>query len=365
MISSCRHASPLSDQEYWSEFSRKIERERVPLSGGIALTHRCNLGCLHCYAREDAAKPEEHGRELATGQWRKILDEIKAAGCLYLLITGGEPLLRNDFAAIYEYAKRQGFLVTIFSNGTLVTDNTAELFRKLPPRRLEITLYGASAATYERITGVPGTYERCRLGIEKLLAAGVNVALKGVLLTLNEHEFPAMEKIARDYGVEFRLDAALFPSFAGDRSFLDLRVSPDRAVAREFATPGALQGAREFLKRFRASETDRLYPCSAGTTVFHIDPHGTLFPCLMVRRYGCSILESGFEQGWSEAMVSLKDMRLEAGSPCRDCGDKMLCGYCPGFFEIENGTEQVPSSYLCALGELRSAKLNAEYLEKE
>ncbi|MCX6555529.1 MAG: SPASM domain-containing protein [Candidatus Aminicenantes bacterium] len=225
---------------------------------------------------------------------------------------------------------------------------------------LEITLYGASAATHDRVTGVQGSYERCRQGIEMLLSTGVNVALKSVLLSLNEHEFSAMEKIAQDYGVEFRLDAALFPSFAGDRSILDLRVSPERAVAREFANPEVLKESREFLKRFRPSETDSLYPCSAGTTVFHVDPYGYLFPCLMVRKYSYPLLSGSFQQGWNETIASIKKMKLSADSKCRDCGQKMLCGYCPGFFEMENGTEQVQSPYVCALGKLRSAMINPE-----
>jgi radical SAM protein with 4Fe4S-binding SPASM domain len=358
MITPCRQLSPQSDRVYWDEFSDKIERQRIPLSGGIALTHRCNLACLHCYAKDNAGEKGERGRELSTEQWKKIIDEIREAGCLYLLITGGEPLLRDDFVVLYAYAKQQGFLVTIFSNGTLVSGETIDLFRRLPPRRLEITLYGASAATHDRVTGVPGSYLRCRRGIEMLLAGGVHVALKSVLLTLNEHELSAMEKIARGYGIEFRFDAALFPSFAGDRSALDLRVSPERAVAMEFANPEVLAEMRKFVKRFRPSAADSLYPCSAGTTVFHVDPYGYLFPCLMVRKYSYPLRSGSFQQGWNETIATIKEMKITADSECRSCGQKMLCGYCPGFFEMENGSEQVLSPYLCALGKRRSTMIN-------
>jgi radical SAM protein with 4Fe4S-binding SPASM domain len=356
----CAHVPQISDEVYWGEFSKKIERQRVPISGGISLTHRCNLACLHCYAAKDAKPDDAREGELTTAGWKKIIDEIKAAGCLYLLITGGEPLLRDDFAAIYSYAKRQGFLVTLFTNATLVTADMVELFRQLPPRRIEITLYGAGAATHDRITGVPGSFARTLRGIEMLLAGGLNVALKSVLMTLNMDEFPAIKEIAKGYGVEFRLDAAIFPSFAGDRSLLDLRVAPGQAVAMELADPGILERTREFLSRFRVSETEDLYPCSAGSTVFHIDPFGYLYPCLMVRKPSYPIASVGFLKGWDEAIARVNEMKLAADSECRGCKDKMLCGYCPGFFEMENGSEGQPSSYLCALGKLRAETINHE-----
>jgi radical SAM protein with 4Fe4S-binding SPASM domain len=297
---------------------------------------------------------------MSTEQWKKTIAEIKTAGCLYLLITGGEPLLRDDFAAIYTYAKRQGFLITLFTNGTLVTGEMAKLFRQLPPRRIEITLYGASAAIHDRITGVPGSFVRCLHGVETLLDSGINVALKSVLMTLNLNEFSAIEKLAQSYGVSFRLDAAIFPSFNGDRSVLDLRVDPAQAVAREFANPEALGKLREFLKRFHASEMEDLYPCSAGTTIFHIDPCGYLYPCLMVRKLSYPLLNGSFQQGWNENISRIKEIKSGADSECRGCKQRLLCGYCPGFFELENGTEHIPSPYLCSMGKLRYAMINNE-----
>jgi radical SAM protein with 4Fe4S-binding SPASM domain len=361
MSISCEQLPRLSDEAYWNEFSSKIERLRIPFSGGIALTNRCNLTCLHCYAKEDAEGQEDSGPELSTKQWEKTISEIKDAGCLYLLITGGEPLLRDDFAAIYSYAKSQGFLITVFSNGTLVNSEIVELFRELPPQRIEITLYGASAATHDRITGVPGSYERCLRGIEMLLAGNINVALKSILMTLNLDEFPAIEKIAQNYGISFRLDAAIFPALAGDRSALDLRVSPAQAIANEFVNPKMFGEWRDFLNRFHATDDkEDIYSCSAGTTTFHIDPYGLLYPCLMVRKPNYSLLNGSFRQGWTENMPRIKEVKAGTDFACRGCRQKLLCGYCPGFFELENGSEQIPSPYLCALGKLRLEMINHE-----
>ncbi|MBW1897011.1 MAG: radical SAM protein, partial [Deltaproteobacteria bacterium] len=155
----CAQTGWLDNKEYLQRLRRKVTQERIPLSGSIDVTHRCNLRCVHCYLGEKQSHWEKRGKELSTAQWISIIDEITEAGCLHLLISGGEPLTRRDFAEIYSHARTNGLLVTVFTNGTLITDRVLELFRDLPPRIVEISLYGATAATYERVTRVKGSYE--------------------------------------------------------------------------------------------------------------------------------------------------------------------------------------------------------------
>lgn len=277
MSSICEQATGMDDPQFWRAFSGKIARERIPLSGSLALTHRCNLYCVHCYAREELRQSGSTGSELSTDQWKKVICEIKEAGCLNLLLSGGEPLLRDDFTEIYAFAKENGFLVTVFTNGTLVTDRILELFHELPPRLVDISLYGASARTCERITGVPGSFPRAIDGIEALLGQGVHVGLKSVLMTLNADEFGEIEKLARRYGVKFRRDAAIFPTLSGDRSPMDLRVAPERVVEQELANPAAIGEWREFMGRFNDIPAwQSPYSCGAGLTTFHIDPFGVM-----------------------------------------------------------------------------------------
>ncbi len=345
----CEQATGLGDAQYWKEFSGKVEGRRIPISGSLALTHRCNLGCLHCYARE--RQPDAAGAEMGTGQWLKVISDIKDAGCLYLLLTGGEPLLREDFSEIYTFAKRNGFLVTLFTNGTLVTAEIATLLRQLPPRLVEICLYGASAKTHDRVTGVPGSFARARQGIETLIGQGIHVGLKSVLMTLNLDEFPAIEDLAKSYGVKFRLDAAIFPTLDGDCRPTDLRVTPEQAVAREFSDPGRVSDWREFLDRFQASPGgEKMYVCGAGKTTFHIDPRGWLYPCLMVRAHKYSLAGGSFQTGWTGEISRVQEQVVAGDFPCSDCEQKLLCGYCPGFFDLENGRSQELSAYMCALG---------------
>ena len=363
MTMECTRTEPLSSADFLSQLNRKVARLRIPLSGSIELTHGCNLRCVHCYLGSRAARHLTDQDELSTEQLVSILDEITDAGCLNLLLTGGEPLLRADFAAVYSHAKTRGLLVTVFTNATLVTDELAELFGDLPPHQIEISLYGATAETYERITGVPGSFKRCLAGIHRLVALGLNVKLKTVLMTLNRHEFFDIERMASDLGVGFRFDAAIFPRLDGDLAPVELRVPVAEAVEKELGDEDRLKAWQTYLERRGepAPLDEGLYQCGAGVTHFHIDPYGTLLPCLMAAEPAYDLLSGSFSAGWRNAMPLIRKKRAGAGYPCNACENRELCSFCPAFFALENGTGDAPSDYLCAMGHVRSQTLaNAE-----
>ena len=149
--------------------------------------------------------------------------------------------MRDDFPEIYRHAKENGLLVTLFTNGTIVTEKIVELFCELPPVEVEISIYGATAEVYESITRVPGSYEKCMRGIRGLLDRGIRVNLKTILMTINRHEFSAMENMARELGVRFRFDAAISPCIDGDKTPLSLRVPPEEAIEKEMSDPAKVQ----------------------------------------------------------------------------------------------------------------------------
>lgn len=355
----CEQTSWLSTKEYLRDFSKKVGQRRVPLSGNIALTHRCNLKCVHCYIGSQADIRERFHEELNTTQWKKIIDDVTDAGCLFFLITGGEPLLRKDFEEIYCFAKTNGLLVTVFTNGTLIDGKILDLFCDLPPRAVEITLYGASRQTYERITGIKGSYEKCIKAIRNLKERRINVKLKTMLMSLNRHEFYDIEKMAKEYGTKFRFDAALFPTLDGDKSPIGLRVSAEDAVEMELSDDSRLKEWKDFYERIGSlSQSDSLYRCGAGRTHFHVDPYGNLQPCLMVTDLKYNLVEDNFLKGWNEVMPRLRERKSKPGYPCNNCEKRTLCGFCPGFSNLENGTEEAYSQYLCEMGQLRYEKLN-------
>jgi radical SAM protein with 4Fe4S-binding SPASM domain len=332
---------------------------RVPLNGSIAMTHRCHLRCVHCYLGCERQTPPARG-ELDTAFWCSVVDQVAEAGCLNLLITGGEPLLRPDFARVYRHARERGILVTVFTNATLVDEPLVRLFEELPPQEVEVTLYGASEDVYERVTGVKGSYRRCLAAIDRLLERGVPVGLKSVILTDNQHEMSALRQMATDRGVDFRVDGALFPGRDGDRGPLDHRVPAERAVAIEMEDEGLRSRTAEYFERTRgAVPAEKLFDCTAGITSFHVDSEGTLLPCLMVATHGFDLRQGTFREGWEGVIPRFQEQEIRPGFDCHTCDMRFLCGACPAQAGLESGSPHRKAEYLCRLGEARFDALGA------
>ena len=367
--------SQLSDPEFMDELRRRIARERIPCTGSLEPTHRCNLKCVHCYLGDRRTHKASDGRELDTSEWLRMIDQMAEAQCLELLITGGEPLLRSDFAEIYTRARERGILTAVFTNATLVDDRMAALLADLPPTLVEASIYGASPETHDRVTGVHGSFERAMAGIRRLLERKVKTGLKTILMTLNVGEYAAMEKLAESMGCSWRLDSAVFPclpgsdhrapvpccgvvagdpsSRASERAPLDLRVDPSTAVDIECSTERRVTALRDAYQRFQKRGVSKhLYTCGAGLTGFHIDPYGFLQPCVLTPGYRCSALEHGFAAAW-RAVGRVREVVAPADYECNRCDKQPICSGCPALFDLENGSAHIKSKYLCEVAGLR------------
>jgi len=348
----CTQNKWLTDREYLHEFNTKLQRHRIPVNGSIDLTYACNLKCVHCYVDRNVGAVPRRAPELAPEAWFSIIDQMTDAGCLSLLITGGEPFLHPHFAEIYLYAKRKGLIITIFTNATLVDQQLLSLFSDYAPHVIEVSLYGATAETYESISRVPGSFERCIGGTTSLIDAGFNVRLKTVLMQPNKHEFSEMEHLARELGVRFRSDPILFPTLQGGLGPVSLRVDPAEVVQRELADQDRLDRYRDvYEKMLDLSISDKLYNCGAGQTCFHIDPFGTLQPCIMSRDCTFSLNEGTFAHGWNNVIAAVRELKLPRDVPCRGCDRIALCGMCPPL--LYNSPDNNSLDYLCSLGHYR------------
>ena len=339
---------------FLSQFRDKAMVQRIPLAGTMDLTHRCNLRCVHCYVSSSQNELVLAEGEMNTQQAFGIIDQLADAGCISFMLTGGEPLLRKDFSEIYSYAKKKGMFVTVFTNGTLITSDILDLFKDLPPKLVEVSLYGATEDTYEKITGVKGSFGRCMEGIELLLDSSVPVGLKTMLMKPNVHEFIEMEEMANGYGVDFRFDSCIFARLDGDQSPLSLRISPEEAVEKDFAGEDRVRKWKEYFARIgETPPSEKLYGCGAGVTGFHVDPYGNLQPCLMTSWIKYDLLKGDFAEGWKMVSDVIAEEKAPAELKCRDCGKKNFCGYCPAFARFETGSEYNHSEYLCSIGHMR------------
>ena len=358
----------ISDVQYLDRLGSRAVRSRIPLSGGIALTHRCNLNCVHCYLGAGSRGPsraELMRRELPTARVLGILDEIVDAGCLFLLLTGGEPLLRRDFRKIYTHAREKGLVPTVFTNGTLVDADTAAMFRDLPPRGVEVTLYGATARTYEKITQVRGSFSRCLRGIDRLLAGNVRLRLKTIVMTPNQSEFAAIRSMAAAWGVPFRFDVAVSARLNGDRAPLRYRLPAAQAADIEFSDAQAGADWKKLLRRARTwPKATALYSCGAGVASFYIDAEGSLQPCLMTTHVQYGLRRGRFIQGWENVIPSIRRFKVGLASKCLSCVRKPVCGYCPPFSALETGHADQPCDFLCMLGKERLERIRKTHAKK-
>ena len=357
----CGIQPELGSREHLSEVYRRAREDRVPVGCTFDLTHRCNFRCIHCLVGHETAQSRSQAGELTTEQAKSLLKEVADAGCLFLLMSGGEPLLRNDFADIYVEARRLGMVVTVFSNGSLVTAEHVEVFREFTPRMVEITLYGATEATFDRITGTPGSYQRAWRGIERLLDGGIAMGLKSMIMRDNVDEIPAMEARAQELGVTFRLDPVITPRLDGDLSPLLQRVDPEQAAEIELSSHRRRTELTDYLSReyldAQVEPTDRAYRCSAGTVSCHIDPQGFLRPCVMSEELVYNTTTLGYLHAWRAAVAACDQGIWEDAGLCSGCPDIALCGYCAGLFALEQVTPSRPPEYLCRLGRARRQAL--------
>jgi radical SAM protein with 4Fe4S-binding SPASM domain len=350
----CPHIPELGYSHFARRLQARVAGRRIPVVGSLELTFRCNLRCVHCYvAHGHHGLPE---KELTARQIRGILDQVVDAGCLWLLLTGGEPLLRPDFLDVYTHARRRGLIVTLFTNGTLLTPRIADYLAEWRPFVVEITLYGSTQATYERITGVPGSHARCLRGIELLLDRGVPLKLKTMLMTLNRHELWDIRAYADSLGVDFRFDPMVNAGLEGSGDPLAYRLAPEEVVAFDLADARRLDEWRAFCDRFRGVRPDgrHLYVCGAAQNSFHVDPCGHLSACLISRRPAYDLRRGTFRQGWLEFLAAVRSRQPAGSYPCGTCELLALCGQCPGWGQLEHGDPEQPVDFLCQVAHRRA-----------
>src|SRR5258708_36687053 len=174
--------------EFTRSFNGTYFGRGAPLIVSIGVPRRCLLECLHCYNNLAMADQEARSRELSKEEHFRLLDDLADLGCFWLLYTGGEIFARKDFLEIHTYAKQKGFLITLFTNGNLVTERIANYLQERPPFAIEIPLYGRTKETYEALTGIPASYARCLRGVALLRDRGLPSKLMTVPPTINKRE---------------------------------------------------------------------------------------------------------------------------------------------------------------------------------
>jgi len=357
------------ETQSYADFSLRVHSElnamRVPVNGTIELSNRCPLECVHCYNNLPMGDAAARKRELTTEEHKRVLDELADLGCLWILFTGGEIFARHDFFEIYRHAKERGFLITLFTNGTLITERVADMLAEMPPFVIEITLYGRTKAVYESLTGIPGSFEKCIRGIQLLLERKLPLKLKTVALSINRHEIRAMQRFAEELGCEFKFDAMISPRIDCSSSPLAVRLTPEDIVALDLDEPRRVAEWRRLAaltppKELTEGEAKLLYDCGGGVNSFAIDPYGDLSICVLSHFDRYNVRDGSVKEGWEQFLYKVRGKRISHVTKCSICQLKSLCGSCAANAELENNDPEAPVDFLCKVAHLRAEVFEVE-----
>lgn len=352
--------------DFSAALNSRVLQTRIPSVVSIEVTRRCSLNCSHCYNNLPMADMETARKELQYEDYCRVLDELAEMGTLWLLFTGGEIFARRDFLDIYTYAKRKGFIITLFTNGTLITPKVADYLAEWPPFSIEITLYGRTKETYERLTRIPGSYERCIRGIELLKERGLPLTLKTVAVTVNKHEIWDMKKyVEENLGLPFKFDAMINARIDCSLSPLEVRLTPEEIVDLDLRDPERQEEWKRFSTKFIApmhpeGKEDEIYHCGGGANTFALDPLGKMTICVLSHFDEYDVRAGTVREGWDHFLLRVRAKKATRITKCTACQLKAVCGMCAANAELENGDAEAPVDFLCHTAHLRAHTLGWE-----
>ncbi len=356
---------------------QKAVRQRAPLSGAFELTPRCNMNCRMCYIRMSEEEMRARGREFSAAEWIAMGRACRDEGTLFLLLTGGEPFLRPDFREIYTALHEMGFVISVNSNATLIDEETVKWLRRVPPSRVNVTLYGGSNETYARLCRNPHGFDQATRGIRLLRQAGIPVLLNVSFTRANAADMEAVYAFAREMDLAVRPAVYMFPPIRSAHETIvdDVRFSPEEAgevMARVEVCGRTPEALETFRRRVRAglpceTEEDGECPraaeepmgCMAGRCSFWVTWDGRMTPCATMNEPTAHPFADGFAASWRTIVQGVEPIRLPPA--CGACRYRSICRVCGAVALAEGqGDSTRRPDYMCRMTETYVRRLCEE-----
>ena len=351
---------------------RRAAAVQRPINGSLELLPLCNMNCDMCYIRLSRTEMEQIGRLHTADEWIRLGEEMAQAGVLFLLLTGGEPLLFPDFRRLYLELRQRGMILTVNTNGTLLDEEWADFFGENKPRRINITLYGADDEAYRKLCHYPGGFEKALNAIRLLRERGVDVKINGSVTKENYKDMAAIYRIGQEMDVPVHIDTYMLPGIhESDKSFDEQsRLNPEDAAGAEIEVMKYELGQENFQQYAcatlsRLEDEDAVYPagvsCMAGNCSFTVNWQGELRPCVSLSEPAVRVFETGFETAWGEVSRRTKVFRLN--QKCTTCRLRAVCKTCVASAQLETGEYDGVPEYLCRYAKeyARRIKEKAKY----
>lgn len=344
----------------------KAGKLRIPLSGTFELSPVCNFSCKMCYVRKTQKEVNESPRKIFTLEdWRRIARDAREAGMLYLLLTGGEPLLWPDFWTLYEELVDMGFLVSINTNGSLIDEAAVARFRKRPPQKINITLYGAGQEGYRKLCGNGGAYDRVDEAIQRLKKAEIPVRINSSLTPDNAADRDGIVDYALRSGSLLTMTTYMFPPVRRDPSMIGIneRFTPEEAAQNMLSAIRRERGEASYEGYLRSvlkgcteppgldegcfDPLDGKVRCRAGKASFWITWDGWMTPCGMMPEPKVDLREHSFTDAWKTLTDAVSVLCLSG--VCGSCPNAQICHPCAAVAYAETGSVSGIPVYKCKM----------------
>lgn len=214
---------------YSTYLTNMAERKRIPLSGTFELLPYCNMNCRMCYIVHNR-KDFKVLKDIEF--WDALLDQSIDSGMLYCLITGGEPFLYPNIRELLERINKKPIHMAINSNGTLLNEETVRWLSKVYPGRMNISLYGGSDETYERLCRNPVGYTKVTQAFGLMNEYQIPFRVHATLTPDNYGDFDRIIETCNRFHAPLQMVYYMFPPYRKDqkRKEQDARFSPEQAA---------------------------------------------------------------------------------------------------------------------------------------
>lgn len=312
------------------------------------ITRTCNLSCVHCRA---ASLNAPYLGEFSTEEAIRLIEDIVAVAKPILILTGGEPLLREDIFEIASYGNRKGFRVTMATNGTLITEKIAEKIKRAGIQRISVSLDGSTPESHDGFRQVFGAFEGALRGIEILKKTGIPFQINTTITSLNRQELPGIHELAVRLGAVAHHIFLLVPTGRGrdmagqemppklyeevlgwfyeqrGKSPLQLKATCAPHYYRILRERAREKGEKVTVETYGLDAMTR--GCLGGTGFCFISHTGDVQPCGYLEVICGNVRERSFREIWenSEIFRKLRDFSLYEGK-CGVCEYLRVCGGC-------------------------------------
>lgn len=332
----------------------------------IELATECNERCVHCYI------PHKYKtKKMETALLFHLLDQAKNLNVLNITLSGGEPLLHEDFCVILERLRTLDMSVNVLSNLTLLTNVMIEEMVKNPLLSVQTSIYSMSPGTHDMITGVKGSFDKTLKSLKQLQAMGVPIQVSCPIMRHNKDSFDGVVAFCEQNGLQVSTDYVIFASYDHTGCNLDSRLSLDEVVS---AIDRRASDSYMHKMHLLAAEKEQLGVnspiCSVCRYYMCISATGKAYPCVgwQSNEIGDAKHQS-IKEIWeaSEAVKYLRSIKWEDFPKCTKCVDRGFCTVCMMSNSNENKDASVfkIDDFHCKVASLLHKKVDSYADRKE